>query len=249
MEACIAVADLMKSVSLLSFYKVEGKHWHLEEIARHYASMWGSRVSSVGNNEWLAADMEGNLVILHSNVDGVTEDDRKRLEVTSELRLGEVISTIKPIRTLLPAEMMKEKAANDVEKTTILQGSTAESKSHSTQSIIGPIVLPKVFLSTVEGGVYLVGTVIPSHQDFLMRLQQAIASRAKGLGHMPWNKYRALKTEVQEAEEPFRFVDGELIEGFLGLEAQEMQEVVGEVGMGYDVEKVRAVVEELRLMH
>jgi DNA damage-binding protein 1 len=49
---------------------------------------------------------------------------------------------------------------------------------------------------------------------------------------------------VREAEEPLRFVDGELVERFLDL-STEVQESVVE-GLGVEVEEVREVVEGLR---
>ena len=65
---------------------------------------------------------------------------------------------------------------------------------------------------------------------------------------MPFNKYRAFKNAVRESEEPYRFVDGELIEGFLDLGSEVQEEVVGELGE-VDVEEVRGMVEGLRRLH
>ena len=41
--------------------------------------------------------MEGNLMVLRQNVNGVTADDRRRLEVTSEMQLGEMVNRIRRI--------------------------------------------------------------------------------------------------------------------------------------------------------
>lgn len=66
-------------------------------------------------------------------------------------------------------------------------------------------------------------------------------------GHVPFNKYRAFKNQVREAEEPFRFVDGELIERFLDL-AEPVQAQIVE-GLNLDVEAVKTMVEGLRRLH
>lgn len=240
-RALIAVADLMKSVSILELVPPPpktGLSWGLIESARHFATMWSSSVSVIGDNEWVAADTEGNLTVLRRNVKGVTEDDRKRLEVTSELRLGEIVNSIIPIR--VPQE---NKLTN-----------RARGSSTTNNTKIGPdapVVTPKAFLATVEGGVYMLGTIGSDHQDLLMRLQLAVAQRTKGLGYMPWAKYRAFKSEVREADEPFRFVDGELVEGFLNLSQEEMAEVVAElsVGVSVDLEALKAIVEALKRLH
>ena len=80
-----------------------------------------------------------------------------------------------------------------------------------------------------------------------MRLQGNLARHVHSPGHMPFNKYRAFRNEVREAEEPFRFVDGELLERFLNC-APEMQRGIVE-GLGVEVEEVKALVEGLRRLH
>jgi DNA damage-binding protein 1 len=232
----------MKSVSILVLIPPPpntGLNWALTESARHFATMWSSSVSVTGDNEWAAADMEGNLIVVRRNVNGVTDDDRKRLEVTSELRLGEIVNTIVPVRVPTATVL-----------TTRARGSSTIANSNTTADLPSrPVVLPKAFLATVEGGVYMLGTIAPEYQDLLMRLQQAIAARTKGLGYMPWAKYRAFKTEVREADEPFRFVDGELVEGFLNFTLEEMTQVVGELGTGVGVERIKGMIEELKRLH
>lgn len=83
---------------------------------------------------------------------------------------------------------------------------------------------------------------------------------------MPWSKYRAFRNEVRDMDEPFRFVDGELVERFLDLaspgeEAGMAKEIVEEIngsatamgGMAAvgvsSVEGIRGMVEGLRRLH
>lgn len=80
-----------------------------------------------------------------------------------------------------------------------------------------------------------------------MRLQANIAALVLSPGNVPWNKYRAFKNSVREAEEPFRFVDGELVERFLDCSPGVQEEIVQ--GLGVDVEYVRGMVESLRRLH
>jgi DNA damage-binding protein 1 len=230
----------MKSVSILALTSpsstTSSGEWDLTEVARHFATLWSSAVTCVGENEWLAADMEGNLVVLRRNMGGVTEDDKRRLEVVSEGRLGEVVNTIVPVH--VPSASPARERAGPI--TTVANGS-----AHP----LGPVVVPKAFLATVEGGVYMVGSISSSFQDLLMRLQNAIAGRIEAPGYMPWAKYRAFKTEIKEADEPYRFVDGELIEMVLGLDDLVVEDVCKELGAGLTVEELRAMVEGLRRLH
>ena len=233
----------MKSVSILVLAPPppnSGLSWALTETARHFAVMWSSSVSVIGDDEWAAADMEGNLIVVRRNVNGVTDDDRKRLEVTSELRLGEIVNSIVPVPV-----------STDVALATRSRGSATGANPIAAAAEIpsGPVVVPKAFLATVEGGVYMLGAIGAEHQDLLMRLQLAVAARTRGLGYMPWAKYRAFKNGMREADEPFRFVDGELLEGLLNFPQEEIVELVEGLGSGIDVEKVKGMVEGLKRLH
>ena len=182
--------------------------------------------------------MEGNIVVLRRNLGAVMVEDRKRLEVVSEARLGEVVNKIVPIQGPATA------AANAKDR--------SFSTTNAANVAAGPAVAPKAFMATVEGGVYLFCNILPAYTDFLMRLQTAVAERQPGLGYLPWRRWRAFRTEVREAEEPYRFVDGECLEAVLEWDDKVMEDVVGEVNAGkeegekWTVEGVRAVVEGLR---
>ena len=59
---------------------------------------------------------------------------------------------------------------------------------------------------------------------------------------------------VREAEEPYRFVDGELVERFLDCSDSVQEEMCKGLGAGtegkeVDVEEIRAIVEGLRRLH
>jgi DNA damage-binding protein 1 len=109
-------------------------------------------------------------------------------------------------------------------------------------------VTPRAFMATVEGSIYLFALINPEHQDFLMTLQNAIASKVESLGDLPFEKFRAFRTLVRSAEAPHRFVDGELIERFLTCDPSLQEEIVEEVGSG-DVEEVKGMIEALRRLH
>ena len=91
----IAVADLMKSISLVEYKPGEnGLPDSLTEVARHFQTLWSTAVASIEKNCFLVGDAEGNLVLLNRNVNGVTADDKRRMEVTGEIRLGEMVNRI-----------------------------------------------------------------------------------------------------------------------------------------------------------
>ncbi|KAL3458134.1 mono-functional DNA-alkylating methyl methanesulfonate N-term-domain-containing protein [Aspergillus heterothallicus] len=211
----IAISDLMKSVCIVEFKEGEnGLPDQLVEVARHFQTVWGTGVASISSDTYLESDAEGNLIVLRRNRSGVEEEDRRRLEVTGEISLGEMVNRIRPV---------------------------------NIQQLPDATVFPRAFLGTVEGSIYLFASINPNHQDFLMRLQATMASRVDSLGGISFNEFRSLRTMTRQANEPYRFVDGELIERFLGCEPKVQMEIADMVGKS--AEGVKLMIESLRRLH
>lgn len=98
-----------------------------------------------------------------------------------------------------------------------------------------------------EGSIYLLSTIAPSAQDLLIRLQSSIAANIKTLGNIEFNSYRSFLNMDREASEPYRFIDGELIERFLDQDENLQNEICK--GLGPHVEDIRGLVEELKRLH
>ncbi|RAK78541.1 DDB1/RSE1 family protein [Aspergillus fijiensis CBS 313.89] len=212
----IAVADLMKSVCLVEWKEGEdGLPDTLTEVARHFQTVWATGVACIAEDTFLESDAEGNLIVLRRNRTGVEEDDKRRLEVTGEISLGEMVNRIRPV---------------------------------NIQQLASVTVTPRAFLGTVEGSIYLFAVINPQHQDFLMRLQATMAGKVESLGNIPFNEFRGFRSMVREAKEPYRFVDGELIERFLTCEPSVQDEIVESVG-ATDVDEVKVMIEALRRLH
>ncbi len=94
----IAVADLMKSMTLVEFIPAaDGEPGRLIEVSRHYQATWATAISHVDGQSWLEADAQGNLMVLRRNQAGVTLEDKRRMEVTSEMNLGEMVNRIRKV--------------------------------------------------------------------------------------------------------------------------------------------------------
>ncbi|KAJ2974475.1 hypothetical protein NUW58_g8646 [Xylaria curta] len=211
----IAVADMMKSMSIVEFTPAaDGQPPKLNEVARHYQSFWATALCHVEGDMWLESDTQGNLIVLQRNTMGVTRDDKRKMEVTSQINLGEM--------------------ANKIRKVSVEASDSA-------------IVVPKAFIGTVEGGVYLFGMISPTYQDLLIRFQSQLADAVETTGNIEFSQYRSFRNEESESEGPFRFVDGELLERFLDIN-EELQEKICE-GLGPNAEAMRNLVEELKRMH
>lgn len=80
-----------------------------------------------------------------------------------------------------------------------------------------------------------------------MNLQNRMSGIIQTLGNIDFNSHRSFKSTERETAEPFRFVDGELIERFLDVDEETQEEICK--GLGPSVEDVRNMVEELKRLH
>ncbi|KAI0845527.1 mono-functional DNA-alkylating methyl methanesulfonate N-term-domain-containing protein [Daldinia vernicosa] len=211
----IAVADLMKSMTLVEYVPpTDGLAAKLVEVSRHYQAFWATAVCHVDQESWLESDALGNLLVLRRNLAGVTIEDKRRMEVTSEINLGEMVNKIRKV---------------------VVDASE------------NAVVIPRAFLGTVEGGVYLFGTIASEYQDLLIRFQNRLAEVVETTGNILFSRYRSFRNEERESDGPFRFIDGEFLERFLDIDEKVQEEVCA--GLGPDVEAMRNLVEELKRIH
>ncbi|KAK4200972.1 mono-functional DNA-alkylating methyl methanesulfonate N-term-domain-containing protein [Triangularia verruculosa] len=215
----IGVADVMKSMTLVEYIPA-GKGGNgtdkdkLVEVARHWQSASGTALCHVDGDDWLEADDQGNLMMLRRNTDAVVMEDRKIMNVTAEINLGEMVNRIRSVRV---------------------------------ETGRGAMVVPRAFLGTVGGGIYMFGTIAPEAQDLLLRFQENLARVVQTAGEMEFYSYRAFRNAEREGNEPVRFLDGELLERFLDQDEATQKEICE--GLGPSLEQMRNIVEELRRMH
>ncbi len=81
----------------------------------------------------------------------------------------------------------------------------------------------------------------------LITLQTSIEQHVKTTGGISFNAWRSFRNQTREADAPFRFVDGEMVERFLDLDEPTQAELCKDLGPS--VEDVRNLIEELRRMH
>ncbi len=95
----IAIADMMQSLSIVEFRPgKEGLPDTLEQVARDYTPSWSTAVTDIDNDCYLESDHDGNLLVLQRNKEGVTAEDRKRLQIIGEMHLGEQVNVIRRIQ-------------------------------------------------------------------------------------------------------------------------------------------------------
>lgn len=221
----------MKSLSIVAFHPgsptTDKPNDSLKEIARHFQTTWSTATALIAPSSHLLADAEGNLTVLSRETATNALPEDKR-------------------RLTATSEIRLGEVVNRIRPVSVHTAPNA-------------VVVPRAFCATVDGGVYLFAVIVPEWQDRLMRLQAALAKRVVSPGGVPFALYRGFKNGVRDegAEGPWRFVDGEIMEGFLSLGPEGQRLVVTDAGLVGTIEdeqqgdegwesKVEAVVEEIR---
>lgn len=109
----IAVGDLMKGPSLLEYSSSEnGTSFKLEEVARNYQTLWTTAIELWDKETVICGDAEGNMSIWRQDVNGVTEEDQRRLQLVGDIRIGEMVNRIRKVdeNILLPGNVVQPKA-------------------------------------------------------------------------------------------------------------------------------------------
>ncbi len=68
----------MRSMSLLSYNSVDNT---VKEIARDFTANWMNAVEAINDETFIGAENEGNLFVLRKNVEGVSDEERARLQL------------------------------------------------------------------------------------------------------------------------------------------------------------------------
>ena len=112
----VVVADLMQSMTLLSYNDVSHK---LVERARHFDTLWLVSIGVLSNDVFIGAPESNDLIVLSRDAEAVSDEDRARLVAQSVFHLGEQVNRITP-----GSLVMKQHGPPGVEPTHILGTST-----------------------------------------------------------------------------------------------------------------------------
>jgi DNA damage-binding protein 1 len=91
----IGIADLTQSLTLVEFVPADrGKAAQMVVRANHFSPSWSTALSHLDDEQWLEADSTGNLCVVRRNVEAQTPDEMLRMDVISEINIGEQINRI-----------------------------------------------------------------------------------------------------------------------------------------------------------
>lgn len=220
-SSTIIVGDLMKSVSVIKYKKSssQGNDQMVEE-ARHYQTTWATACAQINRTEDAAAERAPTF-----------------LEADAE---GNLLVLRQDVEGVTADDRRRLKVVSELSLGTIVN----RIRPAWAPSLPDATVCPRAFLGTVEGGMYLYGAIAQDKVNLLISLQEEMAKHVNSPGLVPFDMFRAYKSQVREESQPLRFVDGELVEQFLDIDPELQAKIC--MPLPASSEEVRNMVEGLR---
>lgn len=166
-----------------------------EEIARDHQPNWMTAVEILDDDTVLGAENSYNLFVCQKDSAAATDEDRQHLNEVGQFHLGEMVNVFRH------GSLVMQHLG---ESTTPTHGS--------------------VLFGTVHGAIGLVSQLPADFYKFLEEVQTKLTKVIKSVGKIDHASWRAFCTE-RKTEAAAGFIDGDLIESFLDLSRDKMQEV------------------------
>jgi len=258
----IVVGDLMRSVQVLAWRPARRA---IEPVARDYHAAWMTAVAAVDGDTFVGAENSYNLFVLKKASEAalaaggspLCDEDRARLETTGEVHVGEFINKFVAGSLVMRApERGGSGGAGGGDRGAADADAAAAPPSAAAPAAAPPPPSASLSLSSSRpnqdtllfgtiGGV--IGVLLPLTKkqfDWFDRLQRAMRRRVRGVGGLDHAEWRAFANE--RVSSPSRgVVDGDLVEQFLELGAEDARGVAEEMGAGETAESVAKAVDEL----
>ncbi|WOL18645.1 DNA damage-binding protein 1 [Canna indica] len=106
--------------------------------------------------------------------------------------------------------------------------------------------IPTVIFGTINGVIGVVASLPHDHYVFFEKLQSNLVKVIKGVGGLSHEQWRSFNNEKRTVDAR-NFLDGDLIESFLDLSRNKMDEIAS--SMGVSLEELSRRVEELTRLH
>ncbi|XP_013398068.1 DNA damage-binding protein 1 isoform X2 [Lingula anatina] len=198
-----------------------------EEIARDFNPNWMSAIEILDDDTFLGAENSFNLFTCQKDSAATTDEERQHLQEVGLFHLGEFVNVFRHGSLVMQ---------HPGETTTPIQGS--------------------VLYGTVNGAIGLVTQLPQDFYNFMLDIQTRLSKVIKSVGKIDHSFWRSFYTE-RKTEPSTGFIDGDLLESFLDLSRDKMQEVV--TGMQIDdgsgmkreatVDDLVKTIEELTRIH
>jgi len=107
--------------------------------------------------------------------------------------------------------------------------------------------VPTIIFGTITGVIGVVASLTKQEFEFFDKVVKGIDKVIKGIGGFSHSNWRSFSNERKQ-DEAKNFIDGDLVESFLDLSREKMEEVASHVGVAVD-EMVKRIETFQRAVH
>lgn len=201
----------------MSLFTYKSLHADFEEIARDFNSAWMTEIEILDDNTFLGAEHLYNLFVCQQDSSSTNEQDRQQMQQVGLFHLGDAVNVFQPGSIVV---QHPSECSIDVKKTTLFG---------TIDGVIGLIItLDELLFKRLD-----------AIQDSLCRVVKSIGK----IDHKKWREFQGNKT----SQPAIGFIDGDLVETFLDLSRDKMEDVAKDVNMS--VEDLVKMIEELSRLH
>ncbi|KAL7062814.1 hypothetical protein AAHC03_01676 [Spirometra sp. Aus1] len=224
----VLIGDLMRSLTLL-LYKSNMNNF--ETVGRHRCPRWTTSVEILDDEHFLAAETEGNIFVVARDAPENTKEPRlassaarigrSRTEHPMGLGTGSEegsVSSVSEMRTLVDCAYMH---SGDFINT-FVRGNLVLQNSEEKWQATGD---SPILYGTAQGGLGLLTQISPVLFAFLKEVESRIANLIVPVGGFAHENWRAFKAD-KVIRMAHNFVDGDLVETVLDLNAEEKAKLV-----------------------
>lgn len=199
----------------------------LEEIARDYSPNWMTAIDILDDDTFLGAENGFNLFVCQRDSGANTDEERQHMSEVGRIHIGDQVNVFR-------------------DGSLVMQNLGDNTIPHNGSILMG----------TVDGSIKLITQIPQEFYEFLSDLQSRLCKKIKSVGRIENTFWRSFANDKKE-EQSEGFIDGDVIESFLDLDRDSMEEVCanlyrtdssgGKIVMG--LEDTIKVVEDLTRIH
>jgi len=171
-------------------------------------------IDILDDESFLGAESFFNIFTLKRNSGAATDEDRATLDTVGQFHLGEYVNRFR--YGSLVMKLADTSESNE---------ESMEGENNSTYKY-GTIILgDKILYGSVNGAIGVIAKIDNQSQySFLQDLQESCRGVIKGIGGFDHREWRAFSDD-RKTSESVGFIDGDLIESYLDLKPEKMQQV------------------------
>lgn len=201
----------------MSLFSYKPLQSHFEEVARDFNPAWMTEVEILDEETFLGAEQYFNIFVCQRDSKASNDQDRQQMQQVGLFHLGDSVNVFHPGSLVV---QHPSECSVEVKRTTLF--------------------------GTVDG---VVGLILSIDETLFKRLdliQNSLCKVIKSIGKIDHKEWRAFQG-TRSSQPAMGFIDGDLIETFLDLSRDRMEQVAKD--LNEDVEDLVKMIEELSRLH